>query len=81
MLGLALALYVQPMREIFRFAPPSGYQLLMSVAAAALGLTWLELYKGLRRHAWMQTGQRFSAQGLELKTAGGDDLAPARLLP
>jgi hypothetical protein len=39
------------MQEIFRFAPPSGYQLLLSVAAAALGLTWLELYKWLRPYA------------------------------
>lgn len=48
LLGLALALYVEPMLEIFRFAPLSGYQLLMSVAAAAVGLTWPELYKWLR---------------------------------
>jgi hypothetical protein len=34
LLGLALALYGEPMQEIFRFAPPSGYQLLLSVAAA-----------------------------------------------
>ena len=43
LLGLALALYVEPMNEIFRFASSSGYQLLLRVAAAALGLTWLEL--------------------------------------
>ena len=51
LLGLGLALYVEPMQEIFRFAPPSGYQLLLSVAAAALGLMGLELYKWLRPHA------------------------------
>ena len=51
LLGLALALYVQPMQEIFRFASLSGNQLLLSVAAAALGLTWLELYKWLRPYA------------------------------
>ena len=48
LLGLALALYVEPMQEIFRFASLSGNQLLLSVAAAALGLTWLELYKWIR---------------------------------
>jgi Ca2+-transporting ATPase len=48
LLGLALALYVEPMREIFRFAPLSSTQMLMSFAAAAVGLTWLELYKSLR---------------------------------
>jgi Ca2+-transporting ATPase len=51
LLGLGLALYVEPMLEIFRFAPLSGYQLLMSVAAAAVGLTWLELYKWLRPYS------------------------------
>ena len=56
LLGLALALYVEPMQEIFRFAAPSGYQLLLSVAAAALGLTWLELYKWLRPHAMRTRG-------------------------
>ena len=56
LLGLALALYVEPMQKIFRFAPPSGYQLLLSVAAAALGLTWLELYKWLRPYAMRMRG-------------------------
>ena len=49
LLGLALALYVEPMREIFRFAPLDATQLLMSFAAVASGLTWPELYKALRR--------------------------------
>jgi Ca2+-transporting ATPase len=49
LLGLALALYVEPLREIFRFAPLSGAQVLMSIAAAAVGLTWPELYKSFRR--------------------------------
>jgi Ca2+-transporting ATPase len=49
LLGLALALYVEPLREIFRFAPLSGAQVLMSFAAAAVGLTWPELYKSFRR--------------------------------
>ncbi len=48
--GLGLALYIEPMREIFRFAPLNPYQLLISVAAATLRLAWLELYKSLRRH-------------------------------
>jgi Ca2+-transporting ATPase len=48
LLGLALALYVEPMREIFRFAPLSWTQLLMSIAAAAVGLSWLEIYKSIR---------------------------------
>ena len=50
LLGLALALYVEPMLEIFRFAPLSWSQLLMSTAAAAVGLTCPELYKWLRPH-------------------------------
>ena len=50
LLGLALALYAEPLREIFRFAPLSGAQVLMSIAAAAVGLTWPELYKSFRRH-------------------------------
>jgi Ca2+-transporting ATPase len=49
LLGLALALYVGPLREIFRFAPLSWAQVLMSIAAAAVGLTWPELYKSFRR--------------------------------
>ena len=49
LLGLALALYLEPMREIFRFAPLAPTQLLMSFAAVAIGLTWPELYKALRR--------------------------------
>jgi Ca2+-transporting ATPase len=50
LLGLALALYVEPLREIFRFAPLSWAQLLKSIAAAAVGLMWPELYKLLRRN-------------------------------
>ncbi len=48
--GLGLALYWEPMREVFRFGPLSSVQLLTSIAAAAVGLTSLELYKGLRRY-------------------------------
>jgi P-type Ca2+ transporter type 2C len=50
LLGLSLALYVEPMLEIFRFAPLSWSQLLMSIAAAAVGLTWPEIYKWFRSH-------------------------------
>ena len=46
-LGLGLAFYVQPMREIFHFAPLNAYQFLISVAAATLGLAGPELYKSL----------------------------------
>jgi Ca2+-transporting ATPase len=49
LLGLALALLVEPLREIFRFGVLGWTQLLMSIAAAVVGLTWLELYKSLRR--------------------------------
>ena len=51
LLGLGLALYVQPMREIFRFEPLNAYQLLVSIAAAAVGLAGPELYKSFHRHA------------------------------
>jgi len=47
-LGLALVLCVEPLREMFRFGPLTGYQVLLSVAAAAAGLGWLEIYKWLR---------------------------------
>lgn len=50
LLGLGLALFAQPMREIFRFAPLSAYQLLISVAVAMVGLAGPELYKLLHRH-------------------------------
>jgi len=48
-LGLALALYAEPLREIFRFGPLSWTQLLSSIATAVVGLTWLEIYKSLHR--------------------------------
>src|SRR6186713_1219122 len=47
-LGLALVLCIKPLREMFRFGPLTGYQVLLSVAAAAAGLGWLEIYKWLR---------------------------------
>lgn len=45
LLGLTLALYVEPLREIFRFAKLNWTQVLLSFAASAAGLIWLELYK------------------------------------
>jgi Ca2+-transporting ATPase len=51
LLGLALALYVEPMLEIFRLAPLSWTQLLISIAAAAIGLTLPELYKWFRPYS------------------------------
>ena len=50
LLGLALALYAQPLPQFFRFEPLSGNQILLSVGAAISGLTWLELYKWLGRY-------------------------------
>jgi len=47
--GLALALYAEPLREIFRFAPLNGIQLLLCCSAVVLGLSWPELAKAIRR--------------------------------
>ena len=48
--GLLLALYVVPLREIFRFGPLSPAQLLLSFATGAAGLAalgaWRTLAKG-----------------------------------
>jgi P-type Ca2+ transporter type 2C len=50
-LGLTFALYVEPLREIFRFGPLSSTQLLSSIATAVVGSTWLEIFKSFhRRH-------------------------------
>ena len=50
LLGLAVAIYVEPVAQIFRFAALSGDQLLVSLAAAGIGFGWSELYKwSLRR--------------------------------
>ena len=51
LLGLGLALYVPSMYEVFRFAPLTAYQILISAAAAVAGLAGPELYKSLHRHA------------------------------
>lgn len=47
LLGLACVFYLEPFRNIFRFGPLTGSQMLLSVAVAVAGLAWLELYKGL----------------------------------
>jgi len=49
LLGLGLTLYVEAIREIFRFAPLDATQLLLSFAAAASGVACPELYNALRR--------------------------------
>jgi hypothetical protein len=41
--GLAFALYVPAAREIFRFDALDGMQLLACVAAAGIGIAWLQL--------------------------------------
>ena len=65
LLGLALALYVEPMQEIFRFAPLSGPQLLMSVGAAAVGLACLEVFKWIRPDGVVRSvGTRSSSLGI-----------------
>jgi Ca2+-transporting ATPase len=46
LLGLACVFYLEPFRNIFRFGPLTGSQVLLSVAAAVAGLAWLEFYKG-----------------------------------
>jgi len=51
LLGLAAALYMPPLREIFRFGALTGYELLGSLGAAVAGLAWLEVYKFLRYRA------------------------------
>lgn len=43
--GLAVALYVPGVRDLFRFSSPSATGLLLSLAAAAIGLVWYEIYK------------------------------------
>ncbi|MGC1818812.1 MAG: cation-translocating P-type ATPase, partial [Casimicrobiaceae bacterium] len=48
--GLALALYVPAVREIFRFGAPDGPQLLACAAAAIAGIVWLQLANRLRWH-------------------------------
>jgi P-type Ca2+ transporter type 2C len=43
--GLAVALYVPGVRDLFRFSSPPLLGLLLSFAAAAIGLIWYEIYK------------------------------------
>jgi hypothetical protein len=47
--GLAVALYVPGVRDLFRFSSPPLLGLLLSFAAAAIGLIWYEIYKGWLR--------------------------------
>jgi Ca2+-transporting ATPase len=49
LLGLAVAIYVEPVAQIFRFAALSGNQVLVSLAAAGIGFGWSELYKWFQR--------------------------------
>ncbi|MDH3438637.1 MAG: cation-translocating P-type ATPase [Betaproteobacteria bacterium] len=46
--GMAAALYLPQMRELFRFAPLTGKDLLLCVGAAVAGLLWFEFYKFLQ---------------------------------
>ena len=47
LLALALVLIVAPLRDMFRFAPLSLWQLLACLFAAVVGLGWFEVYKAL----------------------------------
>ena len=53
---LAVALFVGPVREIFRFGPLSAHQVALAVAAAAACLALQELGKSL----WPPVSQRRS---------------------
>jgi Ca2+-transporting ATPase len=46
--GLALVLYVPALRALFRFSALHANDILVCLAAAVLGLLWLEIYKLLR---------------------------------
>ncbi len=50
LLGLGFALYVPPMREIFRLAPLSALQLLASGAVASASFAALALCHAVHRH-------------------------------
>ena len=54
LLGLALALYVEPLPGIFRFTPLSGIQLIVSLAAPAIALICLEISKSLSKNRPLQ---------------------------
>lgn len=47
--GLAAALFVPGLRELFRFSSPTPMGLLLSFVAAMAGLIWYEIYKWWRR--------------------------------
>jgi len=47
--GLLLALYVPALQDLFHFAPPTPWQLGASLAAAAFGIAWFEVFKLVQR--------------------------------
>lgn len=49
-LGLALALYLPPLREIFRLAPLNAWQLLASAAVASASFAALAVCQAVYRH-------------------------------
>jgi len=51
LVALALAIYVPPVADIFRFEPLAAFDLLAAAAAGAAGVLWYELRKLLRRRA------------------------------
>jgi Ca2+-transporting ATPase len=48
-LCLAIVLGVPTLRELFRFAPIGGMDLLLAIVAGLAGIAWFELFKLLRR--------------------------------
>ena len=47
LVGLALVIYLPPLREVFRFAPLHPGEIMISVAAAFTAILWFELIKRL----------------------------------
>jgi hypothetical protein len=47
-----VAIFVQPISELFRFAPMGAGQLVLTLAPAALMLAATEVLKSLRRRAY-----------------------------
>ena len=45
--GLALVLFLPPLRELFRFAPLGPREMMISGAAAFMAILWFELIKRL----------------------------------